>query len=76
MESITPDGLYATDQAYLKTLIEGAKRINVIASMLGLPSRTLTSATEPFLIRKGFLTKDDQSRRCLTPKGMKIARSL
>ena len=76
MDGITPDGLNATDQSYMKTLIEGAKRINVIASMLGLPTRTLTSATEPFLIRKGFLTKDDQSRRCLTPKGMKIARSL
>ena len=76
MEQITSDGLNATDQSYMKTLIDGAKRINVIASMLGLPSRTLVSTTEPFLIRKNFLIKDDQSRRTLTSLGMLIARRL
>ena len=38
LEQIDPLGLGPTDQAYLRILAEGASRLNVIASRLGLPS--------------------------------------
>lgn len=62
-------GLGPTERQYLEILADGASRVNVIASMLGLPSRTVSSVTEPFLIRAGLIAKDDQSRRVLTAIG-------
>jgi Holliday junction resolvasome RuvABC ATP-dependent DNA helicase subunit len=50
-------------------VVQGANRLNVIASTLGLPARTLAVVTEPFLIRAGLVVKDDDGRRQLTPKG-------
>jgi peptide/nickel transport system ATP-binding protein len=44
-------------------------RLNVIASLLGLPARTVSQVTEAFLIRAGLVTKDHQGRRELTAKG-------
>ena len=52
-----------------RSLAEGANRLNVLASMLGLPSRTLSSVTEPFLIRAGLVVKDDGGKRQLTAAG-------
>jgi len=62
-------GLGRTEQKYLEILLEGASRLNVISSMLGLPSRTVSQVTEPFLIRAGLVIKDDQARRQLTALG-------
>jgi holliday junction DNA helicase RuvB len=62
-------GLGRTDQKYLEILAEGDSRLNVIASRLGLPSRTVSAVVEPFLIRAGLLIKDDQARRQLTAFG-------
>ena len=76
MENITSLGLGSTDQAYLRLLADGPKRLNVLASLIGVPSRTLSSVNEPFLLRKGFITKDDSSRRCLTPKGVEALAAL
>ena len=47
----------------------GASRLNVVASRLGLPTRTVADVMEPFLIRTGLIAKDDQGRRSLTPLG-------
>ena len=58
-----------TEQHYLRILADGPTRLNVIASMMGLPPRTVSQVTEPFLIRVGMMVKDDQGRRCLTAKG-------
>jgi Holliday junction DNA helicase RuvB len=69
LEQIDGLGLGPTDQHYLRILAEGASRLNVIASRLGLPSRTVADVTEPFLIRSGLVTKDDQGRRQLTAEG-------
>jgi Holliday junction DNA helicase RuvB len=69
LEQIDPLGLGPTEQAYLLLLAEGASRLNVIASRLGLPSRTVAEVTEPFLIRAGLVAKDDQGRRQLTADG-------
>jgi len=62
-------GLDRTEQKYLSLLKEGPLRLNVIASSLGLPSRTVSTVTEQFLMRSGLISKDDQSRRQLTDKG-------
>lgn len=62
-------GLGPIEQRYVTILSDGPKRLNVIASMLGLPSRTVSQVTEPFLIRSGLVIKDDQGRRQLTTLG-------
>jgi Holliday junction DNA helicase RuvB len=69
LEGIDALGLGPTEQQYLQALAGGANRLNVIASMLGLPARTVSQVTEPFLIRAGLLIKDDQGRRQLTAQG-------
>lgn len=69
LEELDGLGLGPTEQRYLQALAGGASRLNVIASMLGLPARTVSQVTEPFLIRAGLLIKDDQGRRQLTALG-------
>jgi Holliday junction DNA helicase RuvB len=69
LEQLDTLGLGPLEQKYLWLLMEGPKRVNVLGSMLGVPAKTLSSVTEPFLLRSGLLTKDDASRRVLTPEG-------
>lgn len=69
LEQIDDLGLGPTEQQYLRLLADGPVRLNVIASALGLPARTVSQVTEPFLIRAGLIAKDDQSRRQLTAAG-------
>lgn len=69
LEQLDTLGLGPLEQKYLRLLLEGPKRVNVLGSALGVPVKTLTSVTEGFLIRAGLLTKDDASRRVLTPEG-------
>jgi Holliday junction DNA helicase RuvB len=69
LEQIDPLGLGPIEQRYIAILSVGATRLNVLASMLGLPGRTISHVTEPFLIRAGLLSKDDQGRRVLTAEG-------
>jgi Holliday junction DNA helicase RuvB len=69
LERIDSLGLGITEQSYLGLLAEGPTRLNVLASSLGLPSRTVSQVAEPFLIRAGLITKDDQGRRHLTAAG-------
>lgn len=73
LEQIDELGLGPMEQKYLHAVADGNSRLNVIASLLGLPSRTVAEVTEPFLIRAGLLVKDDQGRRQLTAKGRKHA---
>jgi len=68
LEGIDEIGLGPTEQQYLAALAGGASRLNVVASMLGLPARTVSQVVEPFLVRLGFVVKDDQGRRELTGK--------
>ena len=58
--------------ADLTILADGAARLNVIASRLGLPARTVSQVTEPFLIRSQLIMKDDAGRRQLTQEGREI----
>lgn len=69
LEQVDGLGLGPTEQRYVSILADGPKRLNVIASVLGLPARTISQVTEPFLIRAGLVTKDDQGRRQLTAAG-------
>lgn len=69
LEQTDDQGLGPTEQRYMIALAEGATRLNVLASMLGLPARTVSQVTEPFLIRAGLILKDDQGRRQLTARG-------
>ena len=69
LEQIDGLGLGITEQSYLNLLAEGPTRLNILASSLGLPSRTVSQVAEPFLIRAGLVTKDDQGRRQLTAQG-------
>jgi Holliday junction DNA helicase RuvB len=69
LEGIDSLGLGPTEQQYLRAVAEGASRLNVIASRMGLPARTVADVCEPVLIRFGLLTKDEQGRRQLTAEG-------
>lgn len=73
LEGIDHLGLGPTEQDYLKVLLEGPTRLNVLASRLGLPSKTVAEVTEPFLIRAGLVVKDDQGRRLVTAAGREHA---
>jgi len=69
LEGIDALGLGPTEQHYLRALADGASRLNVVSSLLSLPARTISQVSEPFLIRAGLITKDDQGKRILTAKG-------
>jgi Holliday junction DNA helicase RuvB len=69
LEHLDELGLGPTEQRYLKILAEGASRLNVLASMMGLPPRTVSTVVEPFLLRVGLVVKDDGGRRQITPAG-------
>jgi len=69
LEGIDALGLGPTEQQYLRSLADGVSRLNVIASLLGLPARTVSQVSEPFLIRAELVAKDDQGKRLLTAKG-------
>ena len=69
LEQIDSLGLGPTEQRYLQLLHDGSARLNVIASMLGLPTRTVSQVTEAFLIREGLIVKDKFGLRELTAKG-------
>lgn len=69
LEGIDGLGFGPIEQQYLRILSEGDSRLNVIASRLGLPPRTVSQVVEPFVIRAGFVVKDDNGRRQLTSQG-------
>ena len=53
---------------YLRTLLNGSNKLNVLSSKTGLPSATISSVIEPFLLREGLIDKDG-SNRTITEKG-------
>jgi Holliday junction DNA helicase RuvB len=69
LEQIDSMGLGPTEQKYLTVVADNPTRLNVIASILGLPKRTISEVTEPFLMRAGLILKDDQGQRQLTQIG-------
>ena len=73
LESIDSKGCGPTEKQYIKILLEGPTRLNMLASRLGLPSRTVAEVTEPYLIRSGLVLKDDGGKRQLTAEGREHA---
>jgi Holliday junction DNA helicase RuvB len=69
LEQIDTVGLGPNEQQYLDMLAEGPQRLNVLASRLALPTRTVSQVIEAFLIRAGLVTKDHLGIRLLTAKG-------
>ena len=69
-------GLDKLESKYLHLLKDGPLRINVIASMLGvLDQRIVSNTIEPFLLRIGYIVKDDNGKRVLTQQGQDHIRS-
>jgi holliday junction DNA helicase RuvB len=74
LEQIDDLGLGPMERQYLAILAEGPARLNVIASLLGLPTRTVSQVTEQFLVRAGLIDKDNHGVRQLTGKGLEHIR--
>jgi Holliday junction DNA helicase RuvB len=71
LSDIDAQGLDSLEQSYLRLLSENnSLPLNVLASRLGLPSRTIQEVVEPYLLQVGFLSKEG-SLRMLTEKGEK-----
>jgi Holliday junction DNA helicase RuvB len=73
LDQIDDAGLGPLERKYLKILAEGPTRLNVISTILGLPSRTVSEVTEQHLIRAGLVDKDKHGMRQLTAKGREHA---
>ena len=62
-------GLDSIERNYLFELSKHkGMKLNVISSKLGLPSRTIASVIEPYLLRQELIYKDG-SNRVITEKG-------
>jgi Holliday junction DNA helicase RuvB len=67
-EGICSAGLTRRDRRYLRFLLDGPQRVNVLGSLMGIKARTLEVHIEPTLIRNGFLTKNGAGQRVITAK--------
>jgi Holliday junction DNA helicase RuvB len=77
LEAVDSKGLDVNEQRYLQILLDGPQRVNVIASKMGLPRKTLQDVIEgDYLLRSSLIEKDEASRRVLTPEGLRHARLL
>ncbi|AQT68251.1 Holliday junction ATP-dependent DNA helicase RuvB [Anaerohalosphaera lusitana] len=66
---IDEEGLDTLDQAYLCELSKrNSMKLNVLSSKLGLPSRTISSVIEPYLLRQELIEKQGSERQ-ITEKG-------
>lgn len=74
LEQLDDLGLGPLERQYLSILADGPTRLNVIASILGLPTRTVSQVTEQFLVRSGLVDKDKSGLRQLTVKGLEHVR--
>lgn len=74
LEQIDDLGLGPLERRYLTILADGPSRLNVIASVIGLPARTVSQITEQFLVRSGLIDKDKSGLRQLTAKGLEHVR--
>ncbi len=62
-------GLDALDMKYLRILSESSPaQLNVIASKIGLPARTIQEVVEPYLLKQGLFDKIN-SNRVITDTG-------
>jgi Holliday junction DNA helicase RuvB len=77
LEAVDCKGLDVNEQRYLQILLEGPQRVNVIASKMSLPRKTIQDVIEgDYLLRSSLVAKEEDSRRVLTPDGLQHARLL
>jgi len=77
LEAVCCKGLDINEQRYMQILLEGPQRVNVIASKMGLPRKTVQEVIEgDYLLRSSLVAKEEDSRRVLTPEGLRHARLL
>jgi len=69
MEGVDELGLVPLEREYLRILVDGPTRLNVLCSFLGEQPRSLSQTIEPFLIRSNLIVKDEAGRRTLTARG-------
>ncbi len=62
-------GLDDVERNYLRSLENGSMPLNVISSKLALPSQTIKSVIEPYLLQENLITKNKLSHRELTSLG-------
>jgi len=61
-------GLDELERNYLRTLQHnGPAPLNVISSKLALPTQTIKSVLEPYMLQEGLIMKEKNSHRALTP---------
>ncbi|MBC8472618.1 MAG: AAA family ATPase [Planctomycetes bacterium] len=66
---IDESGLDQLDRSYLNTLFEfGKASLGVLSSKISLPGLTIQRIVEPYLLKEGFIIKDN-SIRMITQKG-------
>ncbi len=76
LDRIDCRGLTSQEQKYIQLLGNSSLRLNVLASLMGMASKTVSDVIEPFLVRSGLLTKDKNGLRQLTQEGLDhLARS-
>ena len=63
------------ERKYLTIVKDGPSRLNVISTILGLPTRTVAEVTEQYLIRAGLIDKDKPGCGNLPAKGLDHVRS-
>jgi len=61
-------GLDTLERQYLRTLLSGSNKLNVLSSKTGLPAATISNVIEPFLLRQQLIDKNG-SNRLITEKG-------
>jgi Holliday junction DNA helicase RuvB len=78
LEGVDRMGCDLVEQQYLGILLEhGPSRLGMLTARMGLPRQTIEKVVESeWLIRGGFIEKDDQSRRVLTVRGQEHANLL
>lgn len=54
LQGIDELGLGPLEKNYMKLLIDGPQRLNILSSVIGTNNKTLSTITEPFLMRIGF----------------------
>jgi Holliday junction DNA helicase RuvB len=76
LEGLDGLGLGPVERDYLKILAESKEpiRLNVLASKMGLPKKTLSDTVEGFLMRIGLILKTDKGLM-ITPEGIEHLRN-
>jgi Holliday junction DNA helicase RuvB len=71
LEGLDSLGLGSVERQYLNILAETKEpiRLNVLASKMGLPKKTLTDTIEGFLMRVGLIIKSDKGLM-ISPEGL------